>query len=564
MRGLFLLLNVKLLEVKNRFLGIKGGFRKRTAFVLVLGGGFCLGLFLGTCRVLMHFRSVDLIGDMISRYLLSMVFLVFFCLLIFSHIITSLSNLYLSRDLEFCHSTPVSLEEIFLSRGVLTFVQSSWMLLVFGLPVFLAYAYVYDAPLGFYPKLIHMNVAMAMIAAGSAMMVTMILVRVFPAQRTRDLVVILALFFAVGLYIVFRLLRPERLVDPESFFSIMQYAESLGAAQSPFLPTQWIVVTLWDSLTGSGRSRGFEMILTWSTAGALVVLNIWVAEAVYFDGYSKSQEGKKRRPAAERVLNLLVAGFTRPFGRDLGGILAKDIRTFFRDNTQWSQLLLLGALVVVYVYNFSVLPLAASPVRLDLLQNALAFLNLGLAGFVLSAVCARFVFTAVSGEGEAYWIVRSSPLSPKRYLWGKYLFFLIPILFLGQILVFFTNHFLQVTPLVMALSSATMFLMVFGIVALGVGLGAVYPDFTHQNVAEVSTGYGGLMFMIISSLFIASVVVLEAGPMYILFKADVDGRAMAALERLYIAACFFAVFLLNGVAVWQPMRMGVKALEKLE
>jgi ABC-2 type transport system permease protein len=106
--------------------------------------------------------------------------------------------------------------------------------------------------------------------------------------------------------------------------------------------------------------------------------------------------------------------------------------------------------------------------------------------------------------------------------------------------------------------------MVFGIVALGVGLGAVYPDFAHQNIAEVSTGYGGLMYMIISALFIACVVVLEAGPTYILYKADVDARTVSALEHLYISACFFSIFLVNGVAVWQPMKMGVKALENLE
>ncbi|MBW2170247.1 MAG: hypothetical protein JRG69_13505, partial [Deltaproteobacteria bacterium] len=125
-----------------------------------------------------------------------------------------------------------------------------------------------------------------------------------------------------------------------------------------------------------------------------------------------------------RVLDLFAKYVTKPFREDLGAVISKDIRTFFRDNTQWSQLLLLVALVVVYIYNFTVLPLDKSPIRLDFLQNILAFLNMGLAGFVLAAVSARFVFTAISAEGEAYWIVRSSPLRLKRYLWGKYFSFL--------------------------------------------------------------------------------------------------------------------------------------------
>jgi len=55
----------------------------------------------------------------------------------------------------------------------------------------------------------------------------------------------------------------------------------------------------------------------------------------------------------------------------------------------------------------------------------------------------------------------------------------------------------------MVLSAATMFVAVFGIVSLAVGLGALYPNFKFQNIAQVSTGFGGLMYMIISVLFIA-------------------------------------------------------------
>ena len=68
----------------------------------------------------------------------------------------------------------------------------------------------------------------------------------------------------------------------------------------------------------------------------------------------------------------------RPLGADLSSIVDKDTRTFFRDNTQWSQMLLLGALVVVYLYNFSALPLERSPIRLEFLQNQIGFLNMGL------------------------------------------------------------------------------------------------------------------------------------------------------------------------------------------
>ncbi|UCF85385.1 MAG: hypothetical protein JSV50_07035, partial [Desulfobacteraceae bacterium] len=378
MKDLYLLVRLRFCGFRNQLVRSKGGKRKRAFILGGLGLGFCCAMFVISSRVLTHFQSVEVIGDLLARYLLSMILMTFFSLLIFSHIITALSNLYLSKDLELCHSTPVSVEELFMSRSIYTLMDSSWMLLIFGLPVFMAYAYVYQPGIGFYFALLHMNLAMVIIAAGIGILVTMVLVYVFPAQRTKDLIMLLALFMIVALYFLFRFLRPERLADPETFFSIMEYLSALKAPQSPYIPTQWITEILWDSLTGSdGKGYMFAVMLTWVTAFAMVVINVWVAQVVYFDGFSKSQEAKKRRAGGKRILDMFVKCLQRPFGDDLGAIIAKDIRTFFRDNTQWSQLVLLTALVIVYVYNFSVLPLDKSPIQLNFLQNELAFLNMG-------------------------------------------------------------------------------------------------------------------------------------------------------------------------------------------
>ena len=60
------------------------------------------------------------------------------------------------------------------------------------------------------------------------------------------------------------------------------------------------------------------------------------------------RKGEVRSTRLERL------AWVRPGTRQL---VSKEIRVFFRDTTQWSQLILLGVLVVVYVYNIQVLPL---------------------------------------------------------------------------------------------------------------------------------------------------------------------------------------------------------------
>jgi ABC-2 type transport system permease protein len=550
--------------VRNGLTRKGGKSRKRLAIVAFSGLLFWGLLFALSCRVLAYFQSVEVIGDLLTHHLLAMVLLTFFSLLIFSHVITALSNLYLSSDLELVHASPASVVEIFLSRSIHTVVDSSWMVLIFGLPIMTAYAFVYRPPVGFYVTLLHMGLATGMTAACLGILLTMILVSVFPAQKTRDMVMILSVFLVVLLYLLFRFLRPEKLVDPEAFFSVMQYLGSLRTADSPYLPTHWLTESLWSYLAATrGENRLFEAGLAWSTALALMVINVWVAEWIYFPGFSKAQEAKRRR-GGKVVLDLLVRVVRRPFREDLGSLAEKDLRVFFRDNTQWSQLLLLGGLVVVYLYNFSVLPLEKSPLPLGFLQNEIAFFNLGLAGFVLAAISVRFIFPAVSSEGGAFWILLSSPLTVKRFLWGKFALSLPSMLILGELLVVTTNYLLRVSSFMMILSAVTMFMIVWGIVGLGIGFGALYPNFKYQNIAQVSTGYGGLMFMIYSALFIAVILGLEAGPVYILTMSQVKGTSVSGFEWMFIVGSFSMVAALNLFMIYRPMKMGLKALTNME
>ena len=87
----------------------------------------------------------------------------------------------------------------------------------------------------------------------------------------------------------------------------------------------------------------------------------------------------------------------RPLGRSL---LLKDVKVFLRDTTQWSQLILLAVLVVVYVFNIKFLPLRGEGVTF-FLQNVIPFVNLILAGFVLASIAARFILCLLSRSAPA-------------------------------------------------------------------------------------------------------------------------------------------------------------------
>ena len=191
-------------------------------------------------------------------------------------------------------------------------------------------------------------------------------------------------------------------------------------------------------------------------------------------------------------------------------------------------------------------------------------MNIGLAGFVLTTITARFAYPAVSTEREAFWLIKSVPIHLKHYLWIKYFIYFLPLLILTEILIIATNILLKVTPFMMFLTVSTMFFMSFGIVALGMGMGAMYPDFKSENIAQVSTGFGGVLYMLVSSLFIGLVIVLEAGPVYMIFISEVRGVPISRLHWLFILASFLAVLAASCASVFSPLKLGIRALGRYE
>ena len=158
-------------------------------------------------------------------------------------------------------------------------------------------------------------------------------------------------------------------------------------------------------------------------------------------------------------------------------LLIKDVKVFLRDVSQWVQLLPLLALVLLYLYNFSVLDLDRVPFMSGVIKNFYAFVNLGMAGFVIATVAVRFVFPAVSAEGNAFWIVRTSPVSLRDFLWSKFWIGLLPVLLFTETLTVAANEFLGVDPFLKIVAAVTIVLMTFALVGLATGLGARYPRF---------------------------------------------------------------------------------------
>ncbi len=559
MNDIITLLKPRMWSVRNMTFSGKGTRGTIRFLVLgVIGALLWAGIFAVSLKVLGYFRSIEEIGDIVAYKLLSMLLITSFALLIFSSILTALSKLYLSRDLPLVHAMPVPSGKIFVARWLDSTAESAWMVIVYTLPVFLSYGIIYEGGLFFYISVIMALFSLSLTASGISSILVLLAVMLVPASRMKTIFIFLGLALFMLLYIAFRLLKPELLVDPDVFISALVYIKNLQMPAPAYLPSTWAFDSIRSALTGSMTEGLFHMLLSWSCVGTILSLIILLADRFYFKGFSKTQTAPARlftsRPSGTRFFKFLP-GPVRAFA-------FKEIKSFFRDQTQWSQLFLITGLIVIYVYNFKALPLEKSPIKTIYLQNLLSFLNVGLALFVLTAVAARFAYPAVSTERDAFWIVKSAPIPLKHFLWIKFFIYYIPLLLLTEILIVVTNILLHVTPFMMTLSTITVFFVVPGVVSMGIGIGAAYPDFKAENPVQTVTSYGGVLFMTLCAGYVGLIIMLESGPVYEIFMAEMHDRRLSLFSRIWTVGSFGLAFFISILAILLPMRFGETRLAK--
>lgn len=533
----------------NRFFpGKKVGLRAIS--ILFLGITVCFLIYLGTYTVLKYFHAQNELGILLSLKILQMAWLTLFAMLIFSSMVTAVSTLYLSQDNEILLAAPIPPREIYLLRTCTTGVSTSWMVLIFSLPVFGAYGQVFAAGPLFWPLLFFAVPLVAMTASTFAMLLTVGIVYLFPARRTKDIVLYLSLCFGLFLYLIFRLMRPEDLVNPDQYGQFIEYFSAISTPAGPWIPAGWAS----DLLSKYLLDREIDWLLAGLLLTTPLVLYFFgemAMDRLFITGFSKSQEsfgGHRRfRP---------VTAFK---GR-MAWLFRKELRQFSRDSNEWSQFFMIGALIFVYLYNFKALPLDRSPLPTAYISNLIAFANIGLCGFLAASLATRFVYPAIGGEKGAFYLLASSPLSLPRYMFYKYLFYLGPFTLLSVILITASNSLLQISGPMWWISLFAALLITWTVLGLGLGFGAIFADFKAENRAA-SMGPGAILFLFCAVFYELLVIGLGLLPTYSLVRSAIRGASFAPSDLIYLGLWAGGMSLLSLVLVLYVCRTGIRKLQ---
>lgn len=553
-----------------------GRSRVRLALFAVLGLAFIALAFFGARWMFFKFSAVEYLAELLIRRVLGLVLLFFSGLLVFSSLITAFSTFYLADDLPLLITAPVPVRRLYLARLAETWAQASWMMLVFALPVAAGCGPVLGAPLWFYPLLVALMIPLTIMCSTAGAAVAMLLAWLLPARRTQDVLVVLALVAFLVLYVAFRLAEPEKLLDPAGFDRLVALIGSLKNEGGFTTPADWYVAALFGALrldTGprdADAVRGAVGPALALVSGALSSLFVggWLARAVYFRSWSVSQEGRTgdERSRLARLVGLVVPAISKPrrphpFDGPGVAIRWRDTRVFLRTTSQWTQLLLIAALVVVYVFNFKHFRTLVEAGQIG--PTFLLFLNYVLSVFVVTTLAARFLYPAVSLEGRAFWAVQAAPVRARELIDAKVRWGLWPLLAVSTALSVGSGWLSGAGP-VGALSVGFLAgLSTWSLTGLAVGMGAAEPRFHEDNPARIASSVGGVLFMLLGLAYMVAMVFLLVGPLGALAYHLQTGYVPEARRLALDVARVVGAVGLSGFTHLYPLRRGATRLETL-
>ena len=548
--------------------------REQSVLRLALIGVFLIGyagvafaLFFNGLKFISRFPGL---GGLLVERLLFLLFASLFSLLVISNLVISYTNLFRNRETTFLLPLPIPTRTIFQWKFVESVSVASWAFLFLIAPLLAAYGLVNRVDWEFYPITLAL-VCLFIILPGVAGTFMAITLARYLDRKAFQVILLTGLAVVAGLLAYS--LRTEHITDEMLETRVMVVIDRLldktRFVNWPWLPSYWLSASVQGWSEGATRTAVFFALVLLSNAlffGAIA--HQWFGAIFYdassvvhsrgsvFSRWEWFQRLQRRRSLLFNPRDWLdaVLSWHQWLPSDVRALVAKDLRVFWRDTTQWGQTLMLFGLLGVYLIN-----LRNFTRTLDsaFWISLVSFLNLGACSLNLATLTTRFVFPQFSLEGRRIWLIGLAPLGLVRVLLLKFFLASFTTLVLTLGLTLLSCGMLHLGGARTAYFALAITVMTLTLNAMAVGLGALYPNFKETNPSKIVSGFGGTFCLVLSFVYIlASVVGLAVGSPWG-WRGDEDVPARALFTWVFFVLSSF-------LAGWLPLRLGMIRVSTIE
>ena len=532
----------------GRILAIQS--KLKVFFILCFVIGLIAGMWLIFYSGFRYFDTLSGFGSIIIDKLFTFFFLGMGVMLLFSSIITSYSTIFRSDEIPFLLVRPVGYNQITLYKFFESTALSSWAFVFIILPYVGAYAAYNEMSVFFAIWTLIFSIPFLLICSAMGSILIIVFVRFVPKSKKT---LIFLLTITALILVVYYFLNPgSNIDDTKEIFDISTMLPGLNLASNPILPSFWTSEGIM-ALTNGQFFRGlmFLLLLILTATGFLFIIND-IGGLLFYDTWLSTMEGgqnNKRAPVLFKWLDKIV------LPHDIKAMIKKDIRIFFRDPVQWSQVLIFFGLIGLYfinIRNFNYHEIDA------MWKNMIAFLNVFCLSMVLSSLGSRFIYPQLSLEGQGFWVIGLSPTSMKRIVLTKFFSSLLAMVIISVSLILISSSMLNVEKEIQIITIVLIISVSIAVCGLSTGLGAIFIDLKQRNPAAIVSGFGGTLNLILTLCFMI-VSIVPTG--LILHLETVLKITHQTAGNLLIVTGLWLIILTLSASVL-PLIIGIKSLNK--
>ncbi len=536
----------------------------RDSVILLFGVAIMYGIFYGILWVLGKGEEGKSYVYFHPFLIFGLIFLYLFLMLIFSNMSSVISIFYSSNDLDLILSSPIKSFRFFCGKFLEALFESSWITMIFIFPMVYSVAKFYQAKPIYYFSVFFLLLPYLIIPTALAFILsTLYLAFVSPALSRVLSRIVFMLFVFGAIWALYYLFFKEQYFSFKNPNDILKILAIFSLPNVTYLPSFWLAKILSKSLLGNMYFIWQYVFLLFSAALSLFSFSFILFHLVYFSAYSRIQELRSKKmfdSINSQKFYKKALFFVKQTKR---GMFAKEFKTLSRDSSQIMQALLLAVICILYFYNFHFLNGLQQQLPLDSRgwwQKFIFLINSYIETFLITAVGTRFVFQSVSLEGTSFWLLQTAPLSLKNFLLAKFQFWLLLVSTIMGFIFGLGSFLSGASYLMIILKLISCFIISYGVVGLGIGLGAYYAKFDWEHTSQLIASFGSLVYMLCSVVLVT--VDLAIITLMLAFQSLMDKNVSTQLPILAIFSSFFLLLFLNIKVKRRALRIGVNELER--
>ncbi len=546
----------------------------------IVFGSFAVGAFYFSNFVTAYLLENVKIGLFLFHRFIGMLLFVFFITINVGNMVVSFSTLYRSPEMSFLLTSPVSYLNIFVIKFLDNFFYSSGTLFMVGFSVLLGYGTYFNLPWHFYlVMMVGVLIPFMFLAACGAVIILLLLMKLASRINFRLLAAGIVLLYIGQIYFYFKVSSPVHLVQEvmKYYPNVDLYFGMLDPLAVKLLPNFWVSEIMYFYVTNKYTAVfQYSSLLVLSTAGFFVIA-LAVANGFFYSTWITSLSIKSLTVKSLELKNTFFSFGKRSwFSSQTEVLLKKELWQFLREPSQWIHFSVLMSLLVVFLMSVSSLSIKLESPELKAIVYLIVFIfNI----FLINSIALRFGFPMVSLEGNAYWSIRSAPISTSTMYWIKFGIVMTFLVVLSLIIAWLSNipylyaqkvinqfpkppSFIEPHPSIKILAYYSVLvtpIITVTLVSINVGLGSVYSNFIEKNPIRIASSQGATMTFLLSVVYLVIILAVYYLPATMMF---VSASKNSPVNWKMLNIVFLAITVPSFFIIGTSHLLGIRSLRR--